>query len=69
MTALREIEAGDPRPRIFIEVEVAVRPQETVHAEIEALHDYIVHHVRDWFSPEVGLSVATYAGTEAGGEG
>ena len=64
MPVLREIESGDTRTRVFVEIEVAVKPAEAVAQEIEALHDYIVHHVRDWFGPEVGLSVATHAESE-----
>ena len=69
MSTLREIESGDPRPRVFIEIEVAVSSQETVVDEVAALHDYIVHHVRDWYGPEVGLSVSTFAEAEPGEEG
>ena len=68
MSVLREIEAGDSRPRVFIEIEVAVSPQETISDEVEALHDYIVHHVRDWYGPETGISVSTHAEAEPEGE-
>ena len=64
MPVLREIESGDVRARVFVEIEAAVLPREAVSDEVEALHQYIVHHVRDWFGPKAGLSVATYAESE-----
>ena len=64
MSVLREIETGDPRPRVFIEIEAAVSPAETVGGEVETLHDWIVERLRDWYGPNVGLAVATYAEPE-----
>lgn len=62
---LREIESGDPRPRVFITIEAAVPAKETVSGEIETLHDWVVERMRDWYGPDVGLAVSTFVETEA----
>lgn len=66
MTVTREIETGDQRPRVSISIEAAVTPKETVTQELEALHEYIIHHLRDWFGPDTGLTVAVTAEEDRG---
>jgi len=51
----KSIESGDPRPRVFINIEAAT--DDIDPANIEMLHDYIVGHVDEWFMDSAALVV------------
>ena len=68
MPILREIEVGDPLPRVTVNIEAAVSPREAIPQEVEALHEYILHHVREWFGADAGLVVVTSTEDEPGSE-
>lgn len=55
----RNIETGDPRPRIFVQIEAAVHPSDTASAAVDELHNWLVGRVEDWFTEDVALNITT----------